>query len=554
MKKFLVISILLIFSFSAAFAQEEDISSPRVMQQEEKASDQNTREQRGWVFSGEIQVSTDAIHFTKASGKIETVTGGDKDVDEWGKNIDGSLTLLNSSIGPAPSFWSAIYINYFGENIEFGIQVDLWNFFKRGGGEGVGGGGSLLTGTSVKWLDVLNAGFNEWYLKGNVGIFDGYVGNTGYGGFVEIYDVYTDWLNKDHKIENFYINKMGDRQVSNNMSLWNFEKSAAFAMGTTFMDSFRFAFGTAFGYGGNIGNVIETSYAFENPYASANAINAGAMFSGKKIADLVNFDVFYGIFGYDKNTNARGEYNIKAPDLETQAGGAYQNVFGVYGGMSFGDLGISFGYSGDITIYEKQHYNKSADPAKPDYHTFNLLSPLWSSVHLHANYAILKNLRLTFSNNISFAGVKSVEIKDGEDYNSITLGLADGGIDSKNTYKTFAGKFTGHNKGEEESWFGYNAALQASYDVTPAFNLCFQIGNQLGVYSYSREKFTSSRSSNHLAAVINTQYSINNVTVGAGLSFGLETTAYSAKTEDDTIDGVNNIFKIGIPIIFKVVF
>jgi len=533
MKKILVISILLLFSFGVVFAQDE--------------------EQRGWVFSGEIQVSTDIIHFTKASGKIETEKGGVKDVDEWGKNIDGSLTVMNSSIGPAPSFWSAIYINYFGENVEFGIQVDLWDFFKRGGGEGVGGGGSLLTGTSVKWLDVLNAGFNEWYLKGNVGIFDGYVGNTGYEGYVDVFDVYSDWLNKDHQIENFYVNKMGDHQISNNMSLWSFGKSAAFALGAAFADSFRFALGTEFGYGGNIGNIISTSYAFENPFASANAFNAGAMFSGKEIAGLVSFDVFYGIFGYDTDTNARGTYNIAAPDLEMQAGGAYQNVFGIYGGLSIGDIGISFGYSGDVTIYEKQHYNKGTSAA-PEYHTFDLLSPLWSSVHLHANYSGIENLNITFSNNISFAGVKSAEIIAGDDYDSITLGLAEGGISKESTFKSFAGNFTGHNKGEEESWFGYNAAIQANYSVSPSFNLCFQVGNQLGIYSYSRENFTSSRLFNHLVAVLNAQYSISNVTIGAGLSFGLQTTTYSAKANNDTIDGENNIFKIGIPVVFKVVF
>ena len=77
MKKILIVSILLAFSFYAAFAQEDG--------------------QKGWVFAGEIQVSTDVIHFTKASGKLETASGGVTDVQEWGKNIDGSLTVLNSS-------------------------------------------------------------------------------------------------------------------------------------------------------------------------------------------------------------------------------------------------------------------------------------------------------------------------------------------------------------------------------------------------------------------------------------------------------------------------
>jgi len=498
---------------------------------------QDAEEKAGWVFSGEIQVFSDLIHYTKASGQIEN--NNDDDIQKWGDNIDGSLTVFNSSIGPAPDFWSAVYINYFGENIEFGIQVALVHFFRRGPGDG-----ALLTGANVKWMDVLNAGFNEWYLKGRAGIFDGYVGNTGYEGFVPFYDNYTDWVN--FKLEDFYVNKMGDHQKANNMDLWG--GGSAFAAGVTFADSFRLALGTDFGFGGE--DIANGSFSYRNPFGSANAFNLGAMFSGKDIAGLVNFDVFYGIFGSDSNTNARGKY--AGGDLDVAPGGRYKNIFGAYGSVSTGVFGISLGYSGELTIYEKQEYNKSGNPAAVDYQPFDLISPLWSSVHIHANFTGIENLNLTFNNNISFAGVTSSEIPAGTNYDKIILGLADGGLSSANLYKTFASdSFTGTNKGETESWFGYDAALQANYKISPAFDLCLQVVNQLGIYTFSKDNFKSSRSSNNLFAVLNAQYNIGNVTVGAGLSFGLETTTYNA---DSIIKSANNIFTFGIPIVFKVAF
>jgi hypothetical protein len=432
--KRIAISILLLLVFSVVFAQE-DAARGR------------------WYVAGEVQVFTDVFHYTTASGRIETKDdSGSVTVRQWGDNIKGSLNVLNSSIGPAPDFWTAIYFGYDSEMVKFAIQLAPYELFNRGPM-----GGSLLTNSKTTWADLLNGEFNEWFLSGKAGMlddylmFEGYVGNTGFGGFVDVYDNFTDWAN--FKLEDFYVNIMGEQQISNNMKLWN--GGSAFAAGVTFADSFRFALGSDFGFGGH-----SDSNSYRNPQASANSFNAAAMFSGKKIAGIADFDLFYGIFGHDDNTNVRGTYNPLNPpaDLALHAGGAYNNVFGAYVGINvLPGLGISIGYSGNKIFFEKQGYDKSDDADVTDYHSYDLVSPLWNSVHLIVNYTGIPKMDITFSNNISFASVTSSEVR-GDHPDKIVLGLKSG-LSPDNPFISLAEGFTGWNKDEKESWFGYDAAI-----------------------------------------------------------------------------------------------
>ena len=529
MKKIIVFSAFFMFLLTAIFADDEPEAKKSV-----------------WSISGEAQVFTDMFYFTSASGNINTKTGGTTTTEKWGENIGGSLNVLNSSIGPAPGFWTALYINALNEGYNYSydlsMQLVMTDYFTRGPNNN-----TLFTDKDVKLIDILSFIFGDWYLTGTAGIFEGYMGNTGYGGFVPVYDNYSDWCN--FKLEYFYVNQMTDRQGANNFNLW--DGGSAFVLGMNIIDSFRFAFGTDFGYGGD----VTGSTAWTKPYASANSYNAAAMFSGKGIADIVNFDVFYGIFGSDSNTNERGKYDpMTGGSLADLAGGAYKNVFGLYGGLNIiQGLGISLGYSGAITVFEMQGYDKNKiEDGKPDYYSYTLKSPLWSSINLHANYSIGK-FDITFNNNISFAGSSGEKVNEGEYPKSYVLGLASD-LSDENSFISIAGRFDGQSDGESESWFGYDTAVAVNYAVTDALGLCLQLVNQLGVYSLTKNDFSASRTSNIFYTVLNAQYKIGFVSFEAGLSVGLETTIYETAVGSNTVNALNNEIKLGLPLVFKVEF
>jgi len=543
MKKLFVFSILLVLLSTVIFAQEDYMLTL-------EAAEPKPIDRGRWSFSGEAQVFSDLFYFTKALGALDSEIGVTNTNDEWGNNIKGSFNLMNSSIGPAPGFWAAIYINsdadYELGSYDLSLQLVMTEYFTRGPDYN-----TVFTNQQVKLLDALSFIFGDWHIKGSAGIFEGYMGNTGYGGFVPVYDNFSDWCN--FKLEYFYVNKMGERQSANEMELWG--GGSAFALGANLTDNFRLALGTDFGYGGDLNDNPKTT-AWTNPYASANSFNVGVIFSGKEIADIVSFDIFYGIHGSDNNSNERGKYNPLGPgphDFKEQVGGLYKNVFGLYTGVDVIEgLGVSIGYSGEYTLYEKQGYNKNPSESAPDYHSYDLVSPLWSSVQLHANYTGLDKFDITFNNNISFAIVKSQEAS-GEHPDKIVLGLADGLL-SSNTFKTLADNFSSWKDGEKERWLGYDAALGLSYQVSDEFELCLQLVNLFGKYIYTTEKTSGSRTANNFFAVLNAQYNIGFVTFGAGLSFGLETTVYKAESGIGIMNAANNIFRTGMPLVFKVAF
>jgi len=492
MKKFVVFPVLLALLLAPVFAQEEE-------------------REPGWTFSGEAAVVADLVYYTKASGK----TGGDNS-ENWGKNLDGSLNFMNTkgggtSLGVGSSFFIKGYDK--GDNYGYDMQLQL-NF-------GIFGRGSELhKGEEVTFMDLLEAGFGDWFITGHAGMFEGYIGNTGYAGAVSPYGNFTDWSN--FKLEGFYV-KYYDmdegefaKQDTNKMNLWS--GGSSFALAMNFLDdSLRFALGTDFGYGGS-GVSFNDYDVLDSPYASANSINMAAIFSGKKLFDLLSFDVFYGIWGQDLNTN------------NPNGAAAYRNTFGLYAGLEFEKgFGLSVGYSGGIVVNEKDYGDPTASST-----AVTIVNPFWSAVHLHANFSGLDKWDFTLNNNFSFAGATNKEADD----------------------KRFSGIYNSLSPfdeyGDKQGFFGWDLGLAVKFNVTDDLLLCFQLTNQLDTLSYtpkSGDKRSSSQ--NTLFAGFNAEYTIKMVSFGAGLTFTM--TSYGSK-EGSTKGPSANEIALGIPLFFKVVF
>ena len=488
MKKLFIFSILLMLLLVSAFAQDEEKS--------------------GWTVSGGAQVYADLMYFTKGSGKL-TITGVDDTV--FGKELGGSFNIMSSSLSRAPGIQTDLVIGNAREGDKFSYALSLQMIFAAGfaRGEGIfkdGGGDYSFT----KFLDNFKIG--DWFITGTAGMFEGYLGNTGYGGVVPVYGDFNDFIN--FKLDGFYVNVLGDRLGTNKMNLWS--GGASFALGVNFLkDTLRFAIGT---------DVGEAFTGYDRPYASANSINMGAIFSIHSLADILSLDLFYGINGKDGNTNI-------------SSGASWDNRFGVYAGLDFIDwLGLTVGYSAAVTVNEK--YNEY-DTANNKWISYKIKNPLYSAVHVHMNMDIGK-FDIIFNNNLSFAGRKGKDYTEGDNVNMPLVGNIP------------------LIKDASQSWFGWDAGLAVNFKATDSLNLCLQLVNQLGTFGRKgniasiayEEKYTA----NIFFVGLNAEYKIGPVTFGAGLQ--LETASLISK---GTIAGIETKSKksetsFGIPLFFKVEF
>jgi len=451
----------------------------------------------------EAQVGTDLMYFTKGTEKTTSTAAGEDD-KEYGKLDKGSFNFFSSNYAWGPGAALKLTFTHTTENTEASVQLDASDVLKT----------ALTAGTdSAKWGDILDMGlFGDWYFKGTLKFLDAYVGNTGYGGKVDSFDNFNDFINSDE-----YFNALGgfgvwtpnisgysfDFQSSNGLDVWG---SEIFALGLTF-GNFRFAAGNALRFKG-----------FQESFDASKAMaNAAFIFSGDKIADLFSFDVFYAFNGADTDTLHRDT-------------GVWGHRFGVYAGLTLNEnLGISIGYTGDVKANEVK--SDADDKAIP------VINPFYSGIDLHLNVALDK-LGITFNNNISFAGVNGIEDNGKDKY---VYGIN--------------GSMLG--KDVSESWFAYSGGVLVSYNFSDDFAIAFQVADKIGAYTYKDASgsttSTITGTVNELRIALSGEYTISFAKFGVGLNFGLSSFSYKTAASDTSTDS-NNAVSFGIPLYFKVSF
>ena len=512
MKKLIVFLVVFALFAGSVFAQEE---------QEEKY---------GWKFGFGIRAKVDFLYYTGASGSLVE----DDDTYTFGEHIAGSFLVMANKYAWAPGNEIWLSFSHTGENHDIYVEVVP--------------DGSMYKSMTLMQLfgaDFMNGG--DWWARGNAGIFDGYVGNQDYGGFVPVYDSFNYYIGTGDDYLKWDVNRFGvyrpnfDWKPSAVIGAFGRPyKPQTFALGISPIDGYRFALGTAM-------NMMEMFDKAQKPFGSISGINGTFMFSGKDIADMVSFDVFYGIQGIDDDTRFRPDI-LGADNDKNDNVANWENIFGLYAGVNLlnGKLGVSLGYTANFRVYEKWAYypnpepdSEDNDPKKSEPGSYS--DPIYSGISLHANFTGVDNLNVTLNNNISFAGAKG-DLASGNN-KVIKLGLG-----STPDY------LIPIYQGDSQSWFVLHTSLSAKYQFSAPLTLTLQLANVLGIDKKKKpDDSIRTITTDEFRIALTAEYSLGSVTFGTGLSFGV--LGRTDKQEAvNTITKKANIFQCGIPLVFQVAF
>jgi len=531
MKKIIAFSVLLALLSAAVFAQDGS----------------------GWKVGFRAQLVRDFFYTTKASGEGEQKTTVSPDPTgtlssttkyKLGEYIKGSSNLWTFTNREGFDNRIILSLDNNGDHHSVHIDAKVDN--------------DWISGPSL--MGLINGGAADWWFKGDTGaaegalvVFDGAVGNAGYGGFVPVYEIWDDWTG--HGEYNFFGVVRADGFVaSNSMRVIDMVPDAPwgsyYALGATFAGNYKLAIGSTLGWPGDGFNT-----GSDNPIASTSKAKAGFMLSAQNLGPLA-VDLFYAINGGDTNTVLRGT-------------GSWNNLIGLYANIDLGKigvngLGISVGYTANFKADEVREVDV-ADYAHgataPVYKPVNITNPLWSGIDINVNFGGIEKLGIGLNNNLSFAGTKVENRAKDEDDIIVGLTGATGPIIP-------AGVAASYNF--NENWFAYKASLNVSYALSDRLSVGLTLRNILTVYDgdYKTTAGTTTTTAkgketeDSLITSLHAKYSVGNVTVGMGLSFGVDgittetenKTSVPGSTTTTTGKGTENVVRFGIPLFFKVAF
>jgi hypothetical protein len=504
MKKLVAISVLFAILTVAVFAQDDEGK---------------------WKVGVQAQLSRNIFYATKATGETTTTVtnavGTTTTTEKLGDYLKGSTAFwtftsanpwdgligrhdnrLLVSLSTSGDFYSAY--------IDFKLDND-W-----------------ITNNPT-FMGLLSGDAADWYFTGSTAqlggplVIDGKVGTGRYGGFVQAYEFWDDYLARaDYNF--FGVQTTGGFIQSDNISTTGIKSGpwdSVYALGLSFGD-FRFALGSrlaSFNIGPN------------NPYASASSIEAGFMFSGRGLGPLT-FDLFYAINGSDNNTFLRGT-------------GAWNNLLGAYFGLDVVEnLGLSIGYTATFVAREKGIVMDGTTEKAVEYST-----PIFSGVDIKLKYSGIDKIGITFNNNLSFSGAEGAERTNAWD--KVIYGI----------------NMNPLGKDQKDGWFTWTSVLGLSYSATDNLSLTLAFWDEMKITTTDRKTEAAgtttttknSRTDNALRVSLHADYNVGNVAFGLGLNLGVA--GYSIENKRDqsgtitgsrTEEGKFNEVQFGIPVVFKV--
>jgi hypothetical protein len=558
MKKLVAISVLFALLAVAVFAQDGGWSNP-------------------WKVGLTAKYFTDMFYAAKADGseKVTTENTGDPTMSmttEYGAFQKGVVHFFPNEKKSGANFGDyriGLQLSNEGENYAVRVNID-WD----GWGVGFDAGKSVfqfLQGNSD----------TDWGIKGTAGVFSLGLGpwatEAAWVGTQAIWGSYMDWN---------HLNRFGVRRADGggqgNPAGWlhsdHFRSGdvwgTPFSVGIGLGDNFKFTLGynlrpSAFGWSWSPG--------IGDPTDSKSSINGKFMISGKPV-DAITFDLFYSVIGSDSDTRARPINGVgySAPEAY------WRNLIGAYVGVNaIENLALSVGYTVSFNAYEAGSFLSQAafnaatgatppnDPALSSQAvTYN--APIYSGIDLRVAYSGIDKIGLKFLTNVSLANTgKGEKYKDavGTDIykDKVTLAFAEA---------KGAGTLA---EGRTEDWFSWHAILQSQLGFIDGVGLEVSLGNLLTVNkatekrdNYAAGVVTNSidhsynTTENQFRFTVGATYGVGNVTLGAALWLGLDstvvdnvektTTAGSGSVKKVTTAGTKNEVKFGIPISFQVSF
>jgi hypothetical protein len=285
----------------------------------------------------------------------------------------------------------------------------------------------------------------------------------------------------------------------------------------------------------NFGLELSGSRLVNKAVDQGSAISFAARISGVEVADLINFDVIYGVTGEDATMNEFGDNNTNSHVGKYADGlGHWDHRFGLYGGLNLldGNLGLGFGYSGSFLFYEKWE-EKGGSPSGSD---LQRLGPYYNGIDLKAQFKGIDRLTFTTAINASFSTVKGT--KNDENTRYMGLGILSGGLLSEK---------------QEEAFFGLAAGLTVGYDLGNNLDVAAQIKNSAQWEDYKDDNKELNTVRNQLGVALTVRYQITqNFTIMSGLAMQMDHITNDGKNPEITYKGGDLYF--GIPITLNVVF
>jgi len=487
---------------------------------------------KGLSVEFEARAGSDLMFFNKAVDTTDTTdfSNGVKSKDDRHKGV---FHFMNSRAAWQPAMGAYLRVRHTGEQHEVFGELKMEGLLQ-----------TVLHQPADVSLNTLWGAITlgDWHIKGNAGIFDGYVGNTGYKGAVDTYaHNFNDYMDGYLKVEDFGFYMPGDFIRTNRIdwgSEWmdpysgQIKNGNAFALGIAPIEGIKVAMGTLLGW--------NAASSWMNPKSSAASINASFLVSASDLVEGLNLDLFYGVAGGDYNTSSR--YN---PIPGAPPPGMWLNSLGLYAGYNIMEgMGVSFGYTMGFLVNEK--YYRTGTDGRETTKGYSYSDPLYNAVNLHVNFAAMENLDLSFNNNITFAfKSEKNDVSDPTKTDKYKIGTNNDRL----------------NKGESTNYLVWHGALAAKYNMSEEMWLNAQLANKVetnvwrfeGDVGNTKYSWYSRATNNYLGLALSAGYTVGYVSIEGGLNMGWDVTKNSNNHEGKENIVKNGDFKFGIPVLFKVV-
>jgi len=409
------------------------------------------------------------------------------------------------------------------------------------------------SGNTPNWNDILRFSFDEYYLKGSAGYISGVIGNTPDRGkvtgfneaftddvlktvMVEYYGVNTPAVNADFSVNGQDVNNFRTRPSWQPGTPDNYDWVMPYLMlGAQFFVStgdsgFPLSIQLAADPGNNTGI----------PTGDGNFIrfNGSVRVSAERIADWVTVEAIYRFRGGDPNkADVYDETYNTGGVVQPDGSGTAAHVFGLYANiLKVPNFGIGLGYSGYLVSYED---TKDKDTGIITATT----GPLYNGIDLRLQYTGLKNITITFNNNISYtsAGPSTVD--------AVSKGVLGTTLDRYSS----------------QSWLGLYNALGLDWHVGEKLTASFQIGSRFGLLATNQSIVgggvsTVEKSLLQLGGGAYVIYQWNRyVAVRGGLAFRYQNDSYTndapgSQNVAETRNASGGSFDIAIPVMVNITF
>jgi hypothetical protein len=254
-----------------------------------------------------------------------------------------------------------------------------------------------------------------------------------------------------------------------------------------------------------------------------NSFGFKARVDVRGIADLINLEA---VAHYNATATKWSDPAGAAKDGTSGVSDSLDNtvMFGLYGNIqALPRLGITLGYSGQTRFNSAKTYAQGTGLTA----TVKTVYPFWHGVNLNTYFNGIKNVRLTFNNNVSFANIS----------------------DDSDAATTIHGIYTDTlTTGDENSWLAVFNGVDGKYLIHEKLTLDAAVANKIGIATVENSLGTVNHTYDSLSVYAGVIFGLTErAKIEAGLAFN--NTSYSNDAASSEKYGV---LRFGVPVRFTI--